>query len=234
MLDVDTDTLETSVTEDEMLLGAKTTIAIGAAGRWELITYKTAELQGDGSYILSGLLRGRLGSDHAMNSHTATDQVIVIDNALFRYSLPTTDIGVSYKYKTSSSVTTAVIDDFASTGEALMCISPVHENISIDSTTSDITISWIRRARFYGEWIDSIDVPYIETTENYKLLIYDDAVGTTLKRTVNVSASTNYNYTSAQQVSDFGSNQTQIYVDFLQVSDTRGDGYHSGIKTLAG
>ena len=54
--------------------------------------------------------------------------------------------------------------------------------------------------------------------------MYDDGTFTTVVRTLTSTTET-VNYSEAQQVIDFGSVQTNFYIDVYQVSSTLGRGY---------
>jgi hypothetical protein len=47
--------------------------------------------------------------------------------------------------------------------------------------SGNLTITWKRRTRWYGEWQDGTDVPLFEASENYEI---DILSGTTVKRTI--------------------------------------------------
>jgi hypothetical protein len=89
--------------------------------------------------------------------------------------------------------------------------------------TDGLTISWDRRTRFAKNFTNGY-VPLGETSESYQVDIFLDATYTTLKRTLSVSTPT-ATYTNAQQVTDFGVLQTNLYVDVYQISPVVGRGY---------
>jgi hypothetical protein len=81
---------------------------------------------------------------------------------------------------------------------------------------SDITLSWIRRARVKGGWYSGADVPLDESAEAYTLDIYN---GSTLKRSVTISAATSYIYTAANITADGFSTGNVITFTVAQNSD---------------
>ena len=63
--------------------------------------------------------------------------------------------------------------------------------------------------------------PLNEDFESYQIDIYD---GSTIVRTTTVTSTTNYTYTEAAQISDFGSAQASIYWEIRQISAVYGPG----------
>jgi hypothetical protein len=112
---------------------------------------------------------------------------------------------------------------FTYTGVNLECLSPVHLTGNRHPSTNDWTLTWVRRSRFSG-WRDYVDAALGEATESYEIDIFSSGTYTTLKRTLTASTPT-VAYTSAQQVTDFGSNQATLYVKIYQLSATVGRGY---------
>ncbi len=114
--------------------------------------------------------------------------------------------------------------NFTYNGVNLECLSPIYLNGNRHPTTNDWTLTWIRRTRVSGEWKDLIDAPLSETSESYEIDIFSDGTYVTLKRTLTAVTPT-VAYTSAQQVTDFGSNQATLYVKIYQLSGIVGRGY---------
>jgi hypothetical protein len=67
-----------------------------------------------------------------------------------------------------------------------------------------------------------MSIPLGEATEAYQVEVWDSGY-TTLKRTLTSSTPT-VTYTNANQVTDFGSGQTTIYLKIYQLSATVGRG----------
>jgi hypothetical protein len=71
---------------------------------------------------------------------------------------------------------------------------------------TDITVNWIRRARINAAWLNGTDVPLDESTESYRLQVRS---GSTVVRTVTVTASQSWVYSAASISADgFSSGQT--------------------------
>lgn len=216
-----------SVTELQMFGGANW-FAYGTDGRWEIIAAQTVALQGDGSYILSDFMRGQKGTAWASGLHVVNDRIVLLSAAALKFvSINTSSIGSERLYRgitfgkaLDSEVSTA----FTYTGINLECLSPVYLNGNRHPSTNDWTLTWIRRTRVGGEWRDYVDAALGESSESYEIDIFSDGTYTTLKRTLTATSQT-VTYTSAQQVTDFGSNQATLYLRVYQLSATVGRGY---------
>ena len=215
-----------SVTQAQMFAG-QNWFAYGADGRWEIIAAATAVLQGDGSYILSDFLRGQRGTEWATGLHSANDRIVLLDaNSLAFISVNSSTIGTAREYRgitTGKALSSDSSLSFAYSGVNLECLSPVHLTGSRHPSTNDWTLTWTRRSR-YDQWRDYVDAPLGEASESYEIDVFSSGTYTTLKRTITASSATAA-YTSAQQVTDFGSNQGTLYLKVYQLSATVGRGY---------
>jgi hypothetical protein len=90
---------------------------------------------------------------------------------------------------------------------------------------SNILITWQRRTRIGGAWLDGTGtVPLSEESEQYDLEIYS-LDGGTLIRTVKGLTTNRYDYSSALQFADFGVYLPYVYVKVYQVSASVGRGF---------
>ncbi len=217
-----------SVSEAQMLSGANH-FAYGEHGRWEIIAAQNCTLQGDGSYVLTDLLRGRFGTEWAASLHDAADTVVLLDPSKVAFITSNLNsIGVSRTYRAvtaGASASGASEEEFTYTGVNLECLAPVYLNGNRHPSTNDWSLEWIRRTRVGGEWRDYVDATLGETTESYEVEIYSDDSYATLKRTISGLSAPAASYTSAQQVTDFGVVQTEIFVKVYQLSTNVGRGY---------
>jgi hypothetical protein len=172
-------TLEGSASIEIDLVGAdlafsSTTIASLANGTNrlkvgdEVLQFLNAEKIAATRWKLSGLLRGRGGTEHAaLSGHTAGSGVILIDDRLT----------VLDPNQTPSSQATGiaaigfgdedpVVSQITSAGQSLAPLSPVHTAMYIQSDAS-WNLCWTRRARGQWRWLDSVAVPLIEEQESY-------------------------------------------------------------------
>ncbi|MEQ1788861.1 MAG: phage tail protein [Rickettsiales bacterium] len=214
-----------SVTDIAVLNGANVCV-IGE----EIIQFQTATLLDTNKYRLSGLLRGRLGTDWAVASHAAGERFVLLTNAVAREMMASSGWGIGKKFKPvtiGSTLGATTAQDFTYFAKALKPYAPVHI-VGSRSVGGDLTINWKRRTRIGGDWRDGVDVPLSEESERYEVEIMQ---GATLKRTITGLTSPTTIYTAAQQVTDFGSAQSSVSVRVYQLSAAVGRGY-AGIASI--
>jgi len=215
-----------SVTELAMLNGANY-FAYGINGRWEIIAAQNCTLQGDGSYILTDLLRGQQGTEWACGLHAVGDKVIALDSSLAFVGASLNSIGSPKTYRgvtLGKTLDSASDMPFTYTGVNLECLSPCYLNGNRNAA-NDWTLTWIRRTRVGGAWRDYVDASLGEASEAYEVDLFTDGTYTTVKRTLSGLSSASAIYSSAQQISDFGSNQSTLYLKIYQLSANVGRGY---------
>lgn len=210
------------------LLSGENHFAYGSDGRWEIIGSKTCTLQGDGSYILTDLLRGRFGTEQYMTTHAIGDLLVLLnDSDVTLIGESSENIGLSRLYRGITSGKTIDTDSdrtFSYQGVNLKPISPIYLNGNRHPTNNNWTLTWFRRGRVSSAWRDFVDVPIGETTESYEIEIYSSGAFTTIKRTLTATSAT-VTYTSSEQIADFGSNQSTLHVKIYQMSSIVGRGY---------
>jgi hypothetical protein len=193
----------------------------------EIVSFRSATLNLDGTYTVRGLLRGRRGSEYAIGSHAIGDRFLVVDTAtMIRVADTTASIGLSRLYRAvSSGLTTGNSQSFTNIGSGLKPYSVVQIGGGRYSDGA-VLITWVRRTRTSGEWRDGIDVPVGETSEAYEVEIWN-AGRTSLLRTITGITSTNVTYSAVQQVADFGTLQNTIAISIFQLSSVIGRGYEA-------
>lgn len=216
----------TSVTEPSLAAGANM-FAYGADQRWEIISARYVTDRSDGGKNLNTLYRGRFGTEWAMSLHQDGDLLVLLDlNEQQFISQNLNNIGQQRTYRAvgrGKDISAAADQLFTYRGMNLECLSPVYLNGSRNVTTLDWELTWVRRTRVGGEWRDLVDAPLGEPAENYVIEIWDDSSYTALKRTL-TSTTQSTTYTNAQQVTDFGTPASTLYVKVFQVSATVGNG----------
>lgn len=221
-------TLETR-TVDAVLAGANAA-CIGADGRWEIVQFTTAELISGGTnrWRLTGLLRGRRGTEHNVGtSLTADTFVLLSDGAVARLTLANAEVGAARSYKAVSigtPPTSAVPFSFTGHGQALAPFSPV--DVTADIVAGDVVITWTRRDRLGTMLQSGVALAMSEATESYSVDIIDATVSPpVVKRTLTAATGT-VTYTAAEQTADFGGAVTldQIAIDVYQLSAVVGRG----------
>ena len=208
---------------EDAVIGGANAAAIGAHGRWEIIQFLNVEAISDTQYRLTGLLRGRRGTEHNVGLTVSGDQFVLISGpGIFRVPMQTTEIGQERQYRAATLGTiasSAEVQAFTGAGEALMPFSPVHITGARDGS-SNLTIAWVRRGRLGEELPDGADIPLSEATESYEVDVMD---GVTVARTLTATVQS-VAYSAAQQTTDFGAPQSSVVARVYQLSATVGRG----------
>jgi hypothetical protein len=103
----------------------------------------------------------------------------------------------------------------------------VHLQSNGNAWGSNITLSWVRRTRLGGEWVDAFEtVPVAEDAEVYELEILDGPGGNVVRTATGIT-SASFVYTTAMQSADFGTPQTALTFRVYQISAQVGRGFPS-------
>lgn len=190
----------------------------------EVMGFRDATLNADGSYTLTGLLRGLRGTGWAMPTHAAGDRFVVFTSASARrLALDSSEIGLARVYKGVSIYTTLAQtreQDFTNTAIGLKPYAPAHLGGGRDAS-GIITINWVRCTRIGGEWRDYVDASQPEPALTFEIEFWTPD-GATLRRTVTGITVETYTYTNA--TTDFPDYETCL-VRVYQVSASVGRGY---------
>lgn len=188
----------------------------------EVLQYKLAILNADGTYTLSGLLRYRRGTDYA--THTPGETFVPITSSLVQIPVDISEIGNSRLYKAvanGGTLASAQAVTLTYSGNDLKPYAPVQIGGGRD-VSGGLLLNWIRRSRTDGSWRDSVDVPIGESVEAYDVEIINGAGA--VVRTFSALSSPSVTYTSAQQIADFGALQSSVNVRVYQLSSVVGRG----------
>jgi hypothetical protein len=227
VLTYSSNTLE-SATEEAVLRGANLAWlgnASGQGGEW--IQFATATLTAPGTYELSDLLRGRLGTEANIGTHS-TGEVFVraVETEVRRDAFGPADWNVSRLFKPVSILTDAALataQAFTNTGVGKAPYSPVL--ITGDRDVSDnLTVEWVRRTRLQVPGLGAGPVPLGEATEAYEIDILDGASPPAVLRTLTATSPT-VAYTAAQQTTDGLTPGDPVQLRVYQISDVRGRGF---------
>lgn len=212
-----------SITEAQMLAGQHWA-AYGVDGRWEIVRFRDAVLQADGSYRLSGFKRGDKGTEWATGLHQRGDLFVLLDDDdLAAVGLSVESIGQAGLWRgVTSGDSLHDADDVAFTyrGVNLECLSPVYP-VASRNGSGDLALAWTRRSRLSSSWwATGTAAPLGEASEAYEVDILN---GSTVVRTIG-SSTPSITYTAAQQTADFGSAQASIVIRIYQLSAVVGRG----------
>lgn len=225
-----------SVTYEELLSGANAAILFKTDGDMEIFQFMTVTENDVNSVTLSGLFRGRRGTDTMSFGHTVGEIFLLLDPADGDiHSLTLSELNAMRYYRgvgSGSLVEDAETVPKTSIGRALMPYAPHAEKVVIDTGNNDLDITWLRRTRVGGQLRSGTgDVPLNEDTEEYELDILDPLDGSVL-RTITGLTVPEYTYTAAQQASDgFTPPLSELTLSVYQISAQVGRGF-SRAKTI--
>jgi hypothetical protein len=205
-----------SATMRQMAEGAN----LALMGR-EFIQFGEATALGNGLWQLSFLLRGRGGTEFAVDAHTVGEPFALLDGAATPLaassvgSLATTKIGAlgaNEAQLTESSI--------VNKGIGLRPLAPVHPVAGLNSDGS-LQLSWTRRSRGGWQWDDNVDVPLNEEAELYQVSLWKNGTNVANWQTPNSSFNIEMNTLSMLR-NQFGSasitvSQTGKYLSSLPV-----------------
>ena len=192
-----------SVSETQFYAGSNLA-AIGADGRWEVVSFQNAVLESDDTYTISTFLRGLGGTEHAMSKHSSGDQFVMLNELGGVTSIHANENSIEQQryYKVVSDGSTldaAPPISFTLSSNRQKPLSPVHIEVR-KQASGDFVIDCIRRARSGGEWRDAVDVALDETSESYEIDVTSDTDATATKSATALP----YTYTVADQITDLG------------------------------
>lgn len=135
----------------------------------EILQFRRAIPLGAGRFRLSGLLRGRGGTEAAISSHSAGERFVLVDaDALAWVDIPAgapsirvLAAGVADNGAAPSALTAP--------GQAARPLAPVQ--LAAPDTDAGLHLSWIRRSRAGAAWLDGTDAPLGEDDERYRVTV---------------------------------------------------------------
>lgn len=219
-----------SYSRDVVLTGGAPGYLVGS----EIIYALNATLVSPGVYTLSGLLRGRRGTDWASTGHVAAERFVEltpVGDGIRFIALNTVDLGSLRYYKAASAgqlLSAVTAETITPAGITLKPFSPV--NARVDREAADHVITWSRRTRLSTRLVGALPIyaPLGEETEAYEVDIFASSgaaiAGTPVLRTISAAGVASCTYTSAQRATD-GTGSTVVYMRIYQLSAAVGRGY---------
>lgn len=219
-----------SATEEDVLVRNANFAWVGPTNGQggEYINFITATPGGSpNTYTLSGLLRGRRGTEHRVGSHGAGERFVLMNTSeVNRMDFGPADWNLDRTYR-ATSINQDDVDGlttvFANSGEGKRPLAPVHLRGERNDANNDVLLSWTRRSRYQSPVLGGGPVPVGEPNEAYQLDLYNTA-GTAIVRTVTITNESEYNYTTADQTTDGKTPGAAVRMDVYQLSDVRGLG----------
>lgn len=191
----------------------------------EVVQFSNADLIDENKYRLSGFIRGIGGTELNAKNHSAGERFILLDlSKINAISDDLSNIGSTMYYYTQSNGKSSA--GFTKTFEDKgLSIKPLAPYVFVVKNNNDYNYHWYRRARKDAGWNNNIDVPLDESTEQYSVCIFSDNTYSTIVREEILTNTTNYSYTEAKQISDFGAIKSTVYMKVYQVSNRFGKGW---------
>ena len=153
--------------DDDALVGGSNLAILGS----EVLQFGGAEPLGQGRFKLTRLLRGRAGTEWAMDSHTAGEPFVLVErDALRAIALPSWTVGATVSASIQNLAGTSTSAPIALAAESVRPVSPVGLEAALDAS-GNLSLDWTRRSRRGFAWIDGIDAPVGESTEQYQVTI---------------------------------------------------------------
>jgi len=206
-----------------LVLGGANLLALESdIGSFELVQFQDAELQPDGRWLISTLLRGQLGTEAEMNSGSSVGKrVVLMNNAVKAVELFPGERGLSLNWCVGPATETISSPSFVkfthlNTGRNREMLSPVHVRRS-KTSTGDFEYTWIRRGRINADNWDDTEIPLDAAAEAYQIQIIGPDEN--IKREF-VSNSPLFAYPLNDRVADFGSALVGFRVHIAQLSET--------------
>ncbi len=174
----ETNALDVTLLNDSMQLHSCSREAVNAGANAalvgsELVQFCSAEPLGNNRFRLSGLLRGRRGTEWAIQSHLAGERFILAEREVF--SLIDVPPGTELVRVMAVGIADVVPPEqrLERPIQALLPPAPAHVRARV-LTNGDTEISWVRRSRNGWRWLDGVDAPLVEEAERFSVTLMPD------------------------------------------------------------
>lgn len=219
-----------SVTQEALVNGANGAMLLRSDGTAEVLQFRDVTQNADGSMTLSGLLRGRRGTELWTQGHVPGAAFVLLDPDDIEHQVTAlSEIGLPRSWKAVGLGTRfedAEIQRITPLGRDLMPYAPCHLRVAPSADPAGIQIIWVRRTRLGGALRDGTgEVPLGEASEAYEVDILDGPAGVVL-RTLS-SATPSVVYAEADMLADFGAVPASLTLSVYQISAAIGRGFAS-------
>ncbi len=213
-----------SVADGQLLNGANAALVQAVNGAWEVLQFRSAAETSPGVWELTGLLRGQLGTEDAMQAGSLTGSTFVLmSGAVIPAGLNTNEIGIELHWKAGPAgkefSSQYFVEKVATGGiRALTPLSPVHLK-KLAQPNGDVNFTWIRRGRTDADnWL-ATEIPLGEAVESYRIRIVSVAAALIREAYSPVGS---WLWTSAMQAADAAS--APFSIEIAQMSEAAGAG----------
>ncbi len=210
-----------SRTLTSLVAGANVLAVETSNGNYEVLQFRDAQLTADGTWSISGLLRGQLGTEaECAAGAIAGARVVVLDEALLSVALQDNEIGVTKNWRvgpSSEPISSPVYSALAHTpsGRTKQMLSPVHLK-RVESEFSGLELRWIRRGRKDSDRWEPDDIPLDALQERYRITVQDlGGMATQVFDAVDPT----FFYANSQMAADFGGMPASLRVSVAQLNN---------------
>lgn len=225
--------VEVELLTDDLWLESRSEVSVLAGANLallgsEIIQFSTVEVVGPRRFRLSGLLRGRLGTEATVPGHRVGDRFVLLDRASMLAFDPSVEgVGRCFRFRPAGvGDADAVPIEIVAAGCALRPLSPSH--LALTFEFGAVTARWVRRSRSGFGWIDFVDAPLSEADEAYRIEV---ALDGRVVRTVTTRVP-EFTYTAADRLADHDG--TVVSIAVAQVSALVGPGDIAGASIEIG
>jgi hypothetical protein len=178
----------------------------------ELIQFERADPISATRYRLSGLLRGRRGTEAAMATHSIGERFILIETeAMLPLAVPIEAATISIQAQGLGD-TLAAQRQIDVKRNALIALSPVHLTAT-RLPSGDTEIRWTRRSRDGWHWVDHVDAPLGEDGERYRITLTPGAGASRSEAVSNPS----FIYSAAARTADYAAGASNVTIEVRQL-----------------
>ncbi len=215
----ESDVIDITLLNDSMQLHSCSSEALNAGANAafvgdELVQFRSAEPLGSNRYRLSGLLRGRRGTEWAMSSHRLEEPFILAEREAFSFiDVPP---GTRLVRVMAIGIADVVPPEQRLEGpeRAVRPLAPAHVRAR-SHTNGDTEISWTRRSRNGWRWLDGADAPLVEEAERYVVTLVPN---TGEKRTIELFEP-RLIYNAAARTADRANGVERLTVGICQIGN---------------
>ncbi|MDR1425546.1 MAG: glycoside hydrolase TIM-barrel-like domain-containing protein [Rickettsiales bacterium] len=149
----------------------------------EIIQFRNIILNIDGSYEVSGLLRGLYGTEKEIENHRAGERFLILGETLLTQEFDYDRVGFEYSYRALTlrgDVAKSQISIYQLEGKNLRPLAPCHFFYRLVDDT--VTVNWEEKKRGYYNWTSGVGDTPTSGNGGYYMEIYDEN-GTPLEKT---------------------------------------------------
>lgn len=190
----------------------------------EIIGFRTATLTAPNTYQLSGLIRGRKGTEPFMSTHANSEMFVLLNDALIEFPYTQANKSTTFQFKfvtigsdISKATAVSAMPNTASRRPWIV------SNLAGVKVGNDWSLTWVGRNQFDGEMVDATTVINPDGFAGYMIHIVQTGSPEVIKRSV-IQQTTTYTYSAADQIADWGSLQSTITIRIAQIDLNTGPG----------